>query len=401
MDRKKILIISQHFPPEKSGNASRVYDLSKNMVELGARVIVFSPFPSFPHGSFPRINRIRSNRTIDGIYHFKIWNWQPDFKDPSFFSRMAYYLVFPLLSTFRALIDSKGYDVIITTAPPVFTGIPGYFVKRITKKKWLFDVRDLWLDASVALDFIKKDGLFYRLTRFYEKLCYNSCDEILVTTDRIKETISHHYDVSIEKMHVVPNGVDTTVYRPLQKMKKNQLIYTGNIGHAQDLEKVILAVKKVNEQQDSSLDFYLVGDGDIKNKLELFAKKNDIAEHVFFTGLVDREKIPTLISESLMGVAPLKNLKTLEYAIPTKSYEYMSCGVPFVATGKGEIQKIAEESGAGLIADNVVDSIYEKLIFLMNHPDVREEMGKKGRDFVKKYYDRKHIAQRLLEIIDS
>ena len=351
MANKKILIISQHFPPEKSGNASRVYDLSKNLVEFGLHVTVYSPFPSFPHGMFPKINKLRMNRVIDGIYHYKVWNWQPGDKDPSFVSRIAYYLIFPLLSTIRALLNSKHYDVIITTSPPIFTGIPGYFMKKITGKKWLYDVRDLWLDASVALNFIKKESLFYRITRIFEKMCYMTCDEVLVTTGTVKEVIRDTYDIADDKIHIVPNGVDTSIYLPL-KNKKNQMIYSGNIGYAQDLEKVILAVKKVNEHmKNRPFDFYLVGDGDIKQELEIFTKKNHIDNHVFFTGSVDREEVPVLIGESLIGVAPLKNLNILEYAVPTKCYEYMACGVPFIGTGNGELGKIAMESHAGLIAD--------------------------------------------------
>ena len=164
---------------------------------------------------------------------------------------------------------------------------------------------------------------------------------------------------------------------------------------------VILAGKKINEDQDSALDFYLVGDGDIKKHLESFVKSNNIDNHVFFKGLVDRTEVPDLINESMIGVAPLKDLDILEYAIPTKSYEYMSCGVPFVATGKGEIKKIAEDSGSGLIADNDVDSIYETISYLIQNPDLRRQMGGKGREFVKKYNDRKMIAKNLLEIISS
>jgi colanic acid biosynthesis glycosyl transferase WcaI len=330
-----------------------------------------------------------------------VWNWQPKSKNPIFVSRMAYYLIFPLLSTIRALLNSKHYDVIITSAPPDFTGIPGYFVKKITGKKWLCDVRDLWLDASVALNFITKQSLFYRLTRIYEKICYKTCDNILVTTGKVKEVIRDTYGVADDKIHIVPNGVDTSKYIP-SKNKKNRMIYTGNIGYAQDLEKVIIAVKKINEDiKDRPFDFCLVGDGDIKRDLETFAKENHIDNHVFFTGPVDREEVPGLIAESLIGVAPLKNLKILEYAIPTKCYEYMACGVPFIGTGDGELEKIALESHAGLIADNEVDSIYEKICFLLNHPDQIAEMGNQGRSFVEKYYERKKIAKHLLDIINS
>jgi colanic acid biosynthesis glycosyl transferase WcaI len=401
MNNKRILIISQHFPPEESGNASRVYDMSKNLVEFGSHVTVYSPFPSFPHGSFPKVNKLRMNRNIDGIHHYKTWNWQPDAKDPRFISRIAYYLIFPLLSTIRALLNSKHYDVIITTAPPIFTGIPGYFVKKITRKKWLLDVRDLWIDASVALNFIKKKGILYRAAQLYEKICYGTCDQILVTTEKVEEAIRNTYGVPNDRIHIVPNGVDTTIYRPSQQ-KKNQLIYTGNIGYAQDLETVILSIKKINEQtKNKPFDFYLVGDGDIKRNLEAFTKKNHVDDHVFFTGLVHRERIPGLIGESLIGVAPLKNLESLEYAIPTKCYEYMGCGVPFLGTGRGEIEKLAIESHAGLIAKNDVDSICEKICYLLDHPEEREEMGRQGRNFVEKYYDRKLITKHLLDIISS
>jgi colanic acid biosynthesis glycosyl transferase WcaI len=401
MDSKKVLIVSQHFPPDKSGNASRVYDLSKNLVNLGLQVIVYSPFPSFPHGSFPRVNKLRTSQSVDGISNFKTWNWQPRAPNPRFISRALYYLVFPCLATVRALINSKHYDYIITTAPPIFTGIPGYFLKKITGKKWLFDVRDLWIDASASLDFIKKEGLLYKMARRYEQTCYSTCDEVLVTSESIKKAIMDIYKIPEEKFHIIPNGVDTSVYKPL-KEKKKQIIYAGNIGFAQDLEKVILAVKKVNEvQKNDPFNFYLVGDGDIRHELERFTRENHVEDHVFFSGMVSREKVPELIGESLIGVAPLKNLETLEYALPTKCYEYMACGVPFIGTGNGQIKMLAHESKAGLIAENNINSISEKILFLSQHPESAEEMGTQGRAFVTKYYDRRNIAKRLFSVIIS
>lgn len=305
------------------------------------------------------------------------------------------------MATIRAFFNSKQYDVIITTAPPIFTGIPGYFMKKITGKKWLLDVRDLWIDASVALNFIKKDGVLYRLARHYEKTCYLTCDKVLVTSDKVKEVIMDSYGIPGEKIHIISNGVDTSVFKPLKK-KKNQMIYTGNIGHAQDLEKVILAVKKVNEHlKNSSFDFYMVGDGEIRQELELSTRKNHAENHVFFTGLVTRDEVPKLIGESLVGVAPLKNLQTLEYALPTKCYEYMACGIPFIGTGNGKIKELALESKAGLIADNTVDSICEKILFLLKHPENVKEMGTQGRAFVIKNCDRKEIAKELYNIIVS
>jgi glycosyltransferase involved in cell wall biosynthesis len=366
-------------------------------VSLGSEVTVISPFPTFPHGCHKKKWKLYSYRKIDGINHFNIFAWQPSHKNPKFSSRMSYYLTFPLHAIWWALLKRKEYDVIITSSPPIFCGLPGFIIKKIARKKWFFDVRDLWIDASLELGFLKQKSFFEKISRIYERICYRNCDMITVTTEEVKKRIVDTYKISTDKIILLPNGVDTKLFKPTS-VKKNRIIYAGNIGFAQDLEKFILAVKKVNEK--FPLEFYLVGDGDIKNDLMELVKKEGLEDIVFFTGPLEREKIPGLIAESLIGVAPLKNLQSLNYAIPTKIYEYMSCGVPFIATGKGEIEYITNISKAGAITDNNIDSIYQIIIGLLENKKLINEMGDKGRDFAQKYHDRKKIAEHLLHTID-
>ena len=396
--KARILIVTQHFPPENSGNASRIYDLSRNLVELGCEVTVISPYPTFPHGSYKKTWKLYSYREIDGIKHFSIFAWQPTYKNPSFVGRIGYYITFPLHAIWWAFLKRKEYDVIITSAPPIFSGLTGYIIKKISKKKWFFDIRDLWIDASVELGFLKKKSFFEKMSRSYERICYRNCDRITVTTEEIKKRIVDAYKISIDKIILLPNGVDTKLFKPTT-VKKNRIMYAGNIGYAQDLEKVILAVKKVNE--NFPLEFYLVGDGDIKNDLMELVKKEGLENIIIFTGPLEREKIPAVIAGSLIGVAPLKDLVSLRYAIPTKVYEYMSCGIPFLATGKGEIENFARISKAGVIAKNDIQSIYENIIYLLEKKILMENMGIHGREFVNKYYDRKKIAEHLLINIEN
>lgn len=394
----KILIITQHFPPETSGNASRIYDLSKNMVKLGAQVTVISPFPTFPHGSFKKNWKFYSSRKDNGIKHINIFTWQPTKSNPSFLSRIIYYLMFPLHSILWAFLKRREYDVIITSAPPIFTGMTGYLIKKITKKKWVFDVRDLWIDASVSLGFIKKGSFFEKVSRRYEMICYGVCDGISATTKELKNVIIKQNNVPDDKIVIISNGVDTKVFKPLN-MKKNRIVYAGNIGYAQDLKKVILAVKKINEKV--TIEFFLIGNGDIKKDLESLVINEGLEDIITFTGSLDRTRIPKLVAESLVGIAPLKYLDSLEYAVPTKVYEYMSCGIPFIATGDGEIENLVKSSLSGLIAKNNVESIYENIIYLIKNKKLMDEMGKNGREFVEKYYDRKKIAKDFLHYIEK
>lgn len=393
----KVVIISQHFPPERSGNASRIYDMAVNLSKQDLDIVVLSPPPTFPTGSFKRTWKLLASRDIDGIKNSQIWTWQPVSRDPKFLDRIAYYLIFPLCACFWILANYNRFDIIITSSPPLFTGIPGFMAKKLFNKPWILDVRDRWIDASISLGFLKKGSLYEKLSRNFERLCYTNSDLIAVTTRELGKKVSSSEEIA-HKIVLIPNGVDTDYFYPLSKIKKNQIIYAGNVGYAQDLDKVIIALKQIIKKHDLRL--LIVGDGDIKEQLEEVVKKEGLEDNVIFTGVMPRDKIPQLLSESLIGLAPLKKMETLEYAVPTKAYEYMACGIPFLGCGNGEILSLAVESGAGVIVDNTPEAIAKEVLKLLNNREEIELMGKNGRNFVKSNYDRKGIALKLKQCIE-
>ena len=91
-------------------------------------------------------------------------------------------------------------------------------------------------------------------------------------------------------------------------------------------------------------------------------------------GTISRKHIPKLLSESLIGIATLKDIPSLRYAIPTKVYEYMAAGIPFIATGKGEIEYLARKSKAGLIAVNTVESIQKQIEMMVGDGGKRDKL---------------------------
>ncbi|KUG21113.1 glycosyltransferase [hydrocarbon metagenome] len=364
---------------------------------MGIGVTVVAPHPTFPAGTFPRIWKPSAVQTIDGVEVVRLWTWQPASRDPGFIPRMLYYLIFPLHAALWLLPDPRRYDVIITSAPPLFTGIPGFAAKKIWKVKWVHDIRDLWIDASISLGFIKEGSIFERMSRGFEQLCLSHADLIGVTTAELGRRIASRYRVSAP-VELLPNGVNTDLFRPSPTKKKNQIIYAGNVGHAQDLDKVIIAVKSVNGRYN--LKFLIVGDGDTRQELERLADAENVRDSVVFTGPVPREQVPLMLSESLLGIAPLKNLENLEYAAPTKAYEYMACGIPFLGCGNGEIAHLARDSGAGIIADNTPEAIASALAALLDDPERAEAMGRRGRKYVQDHCDRRTSALKLWQRIE-
>jgi glycosyltransferase involved in cell wall biosynthesis len=397
-DKLTVLIVSQLYAPETGGNASRIGDMARQLKSLGLEVTVLSPHPTLPFGTFPRSWKRKADRIEDCIRVTNLWSWQPGAGDPGFVSRMAYYLLFALHAAAWALWNRKKYDVIITTSPPIFVTLPGLLAKTLSGKHWIVDVRDLWIDASVSLGFIKKGSLYEKISRRFEWLFYSRSDMVTVTTmESVNRIVQAYPGLDREKFVLVSNGVDTEKFWRPGAPKKKQIIYSGNIGHAQDLEKVILAMGEVSKKHDVRL--VIVGDGDLKGRLVSMVKENNLEDSVVFKDLVPRDEVPELISESSIGVAPLKDIETLEYAIPTKVFEYMACGIPFVGCSRGEIANIAGQSRAGIIARNDVRAIADALCSLLEDPGLGAEMGKNGRRYVKEHYDRRNIARVLREKI--
>jgi len=398
MEKLTVLIVSQLYAPEAGGNASRMGDTARQLKALGLDVIVLSPHATMPFGTFPRRWQRKADNVSDGIRVTNLWTWQPAAGDPGFVSRMAYYLLFALHAAAWALLNRKKYDVIVTTSPPIFVTLPGLLAKVLCGKRWIVDVRDLWIDASISLGFIKKGSLYERASRRLEWLFYRKSDLVTVTTlESVRRIVRAYPGLDREKFVLLSNGVDTErFYRPCAR-KKKQIIYSGNIGHAQDLEKVILAMKDVALRHDVKL--VIVGDGDLKGQLIDLVRENGLAGRVEFRDLVPRDQVPDLIAESCIGVAPLKDIETLEYAIPTKVFEYMACGIPFVGCSRGEIADIAEKSRGGIIARSNVKAIAEAICRLLEDPGLEAEMGDNGRRYVKEHYDRKHIARVLRDRI--
>lgn len=387
----RVVIVSQHFPPENSGNASRVSDMAEKMAAQGVDVTVLAPHPTFPTGSFPRAWRWRNRSKWHGAKLINLWSWQPQAKDPGFLSRVAYYLTFPIHATLWAIFNARSYDVIVGSTPPVFTGMPGIVVRAIFRnKKIVVEVRDLWIDAAVSLGFVKEGSLFTRLGRRFERRAFLKAHLIAVTTDDVAAKIRARGETRAPIV-VVPNGVDATRFRPLDGAKKTRFLYAGNIGHAQDLETVIAALAIVREKHPEA-ELVLAGGGDTAGSLKSFAAQKKLGDAVHFPGNLSRDEVARLYSTSIAGLAPLKALKTLEYAVPTKAYEAMACGVPYLGTGVGEIERLAIASSGGIVAKNTAEDVARVMAWLIEHPSEAAAMGKAGRAYVEARYDRAGIA---------
>ena len=401
-ETRHVVFVSQRYPPEQGGNASRIRDTATNLRTEGWDVTVLSPVKSYPFGEFERSRSWHTTESEEGITIHRFWTWQPQTTGPSLVQRLAYFLIFALHALWWLLWNVRRYDVIVTSSPPITTEIPGIAVSLLGKP-WVTDIRDLWIDAAVSLGHIEAGGLPERAARRFQGFALRRADRISVTTDATTRELEATYGPGLaSKTILIPNGVDVDVFHPSEPAGESDnrpvVIYTGNIGSAQDLDACVRAMARLSND-DAVL--RLVGSGDVVPELKQLVEELSLGDRVEFTGLVSRETVPELLNEATVGIAPLKDTDALKYAMPTKVYEYMACALPTLVTGGDHIEWFINESGGGLHVENDPDRIAEALDDLLDDSTYRDELAERGYEHVVARYTRDGIARRLSDELSS
>lgn len=405
----RVVFITQRFPPDKGGNAARMHDITTNLSEWD--VTVLSPPPSYPPGEFERSKKRKQTETVKDVTVHRLWTWQPTVENPSMSRRLAYYLTFGIHAMLWLLFNVRKYDVVVTSTPPISTGAPGLLGKALGKP-WVVDVRDLWIDASISLDYLEAGSLIERISRRFQRRVLHSADRIAVTTETLGQKLTESYGEALaDKLVHIPNGVDIEQFQPCQEQQtrmevtanggstvesipnggKFTIIYTGNLGSSQDLESCIHAMEFVST--DATL--RLVGSGDVESELKRLVTELEVDDRVTFDGLRPRSEIPSLLNRATIGIAPLKSSDELEYAMPTKVYEYMGSGLPVLVTGRGEIERVIEDAECGVHVDNDPKQIAAAIDELLADERKLQQFSTNGREYVESNYDRKVIAAKL------
>ncbi|WP_226670843.1 glycosyltransferase [Metabacillus litoralis] len=125
------------------------------------------------------------------------------------------------------------------------------------------------------------------------------------------------------------------------------LLYQGGIQTGRGLDKLIEAFPKFNEGT-----LVLIGDGRIKDELQLMVKEKGLEDKIKFISKVPLQDLPKYTRNAYLGFQVLNNVCFNHYsASSNKLFEYMMSEVPVVACDFPEIKKVVIENKIGLAID--------------------------------------------------
>ena len=408
----KILYISQYFPPEMGAPAARVSELAEHWAQSGHDVTVLTGFPNHPTGiirpeyrkSFRRVifrERVR-NVNVVRSWLLPLPNRRP-------IERMLNY------SSFLASAAITGSflgapDVVIASSPQLLVGLAGWWIAKLKRVPFIFEVRDLWPESLVAVGVGNAKSMLHRSLTRIAAFLYQKADHVVVVTPAFREFLVDRWQVPAEKISVVPNGVETRMFSPqfpdhdlrnsLGGDGKFVASFIGTMGLAHGLNTLIAAAERFEKTEPDIL-FMLVGEGADRKRITALAQAKGLS-NIRFVPQQLRDKVPDYIAASDVCLVLLKKSEVFETVIPTKMLEFMSCGKPVILGVGGQAREMIEGSRAGLcIEPENVDQLCSAILRLREEQWLRESLGRNGREFIIRNLSRERTADEYLEVLNQ
>ncbi len=262
---------------------------------------------------------------------------------------------------------------------------------RKKKIPFFYEVRALWEDAAVDQGKTKEGSLRYKLTRWLETYVLRKADHITTICEGLKADIVQR-GIPTSKITVVPNGVDAEKFTPLQKdtelahkLGLNGQEVIGFIGTFFEFEGIDILLHAVPEilKSRASVKFLIVGGGRHEDALKVLVTQLGIAQNIIFTGRVKHEEIKRYYSLIDILVYPRKSRRITELVTPLKPLEAMALEKLVIGSSVGGIKELVVDGENGLIFEKEKPSdLAKKCLFALEHPVVRDKIGKQAREYV-------------------
>lgn len=203
-----------------------------------------------------------------------------------------------------------------------------------------------------------------------ETLSYRSARAIVHTTQQDADFVAKRYRVNTSKLHVIPNYVDTDLFKPMSIEKQPRTIcFVGRLEKQKNVRALIEAMKDV----DGTLVIY--DNGSLKSELEELARALHV--NAQFRGRIANEELPIALNACDIFVLP-----SFYEGNPKVLLEAMACGLPVVGTDVEGIKSVIEDGQTGLICQTNPESIRHAINSLLTDPALRARLGEAARHLI-------------------
>ena len=220
----------------------------------------------------------------------------------------------------------------------------------------------------------------------------------VVVVNQIEREWLLRHGVLEEKLHVIPCGAPTDLFRPRGMPSKGpvRFVMASRLSRAKGCEWSIRAFAQVvRELPDSQLHIY--GDGPLRDQLQRIVSELGVEDRVVFHGWVEERR--------LCEVLPLYDV-FLQHSLEREGFgvsivEAAACELPVVVTGVPGIagEHVVDGQTGLCVPEKDVTAMASAMLKLACLPELRRQLGKAGRERAVDFYDSSVQTRRLQEVL--
>ncbi|MBR8729427.1 hypothetical protein IX332_000747 [Porphyromonas levii] len=353
---KRILYLHQYFcfPDEPGG--TRSYDLATSFVKQGLKVTVITSSSDEKYKKGKRWTKVER----DGLeLHYIYLPYSNKFSN---IKRIGVFLRFVWLSTLK-LLSLKG-DFVLATSTPLTIGLPALFKKWLHRTPFVFEVRDVWPEAVIAIGAIKnkivQKGLY-----LLERIIYKNATAIVPLSVDMQSSIVTRYPKEKEKTEIViENIAEVSRFNRAREFvdleatigfkPRFSVLYAGTFGRVNGVDYVV-DLAKYTLTLDPTLVYLLMGDGALKESVVAKTREFGVLDrNVFFLPVVSKDQLPLWYRSVSMGSSFVIEIKELWANSANKFFDTLAAKKPMLINYEGWQADVIRDENIGYVLPPVL-----------------------------------------------
>lgn len=396
----RILYFHQHFSTPQGFTGTRSYEFAKALIKRGHTVtMVCGNYAVADTGIRKAFVHNMRYGNVSGI---NVVELKLDYSNSDNYMKRAVIFIKYAIKGIQISMLHK-YDLIYATSTPLTAGIPGIISKLVRRKKFIFEVRDLWPELPKAMGVINNPAVL-KLMDTLEYISYCTSDACIGLSPGIVHGIKSK--VPSKRVALIPNGCDLNMSNGHTSPNDNDefiVAFTGAHGLANGLDAVLDAAGILLKRNYLDIKIHFIGDGKMKAHLIDRAINESLVNCVFMDPMAKHSLFDYLQNNVSAGLMVLANIPAFYFGTsPNKFFDYISLGLPVINNYPGWVANLIEENQCGyVVPPNNPEFFADAIVNIRDNNSLKNKMGSNARKLAEQVFDRNLQSNKVVEFLES
>jgi glycosyltransferase involved in cell wall biosynthesis len=395
----RVTYLHQYFSTRDGTTGTRSYEFARRMVEAGHTVTVITSTAQLPAALAGRheaeVDGIRL-RIVDVPYHNHM----------RLRERLASFLRFAVGASVDAVRTPA--DVVIATSTPLTIAIPGLAARVARRAPMVFEVRDLWPSAPIALGALRNPVL-RSAARALEWCAYHGARRVIALSPGMADGVAAR-GIPRSRITVIPKACDRDLFDvPAETGAEFRarmgiapdaplVAYTGALGRLNDVA-YLADVARATQAIAPDVRFLVIGEG--QGREGLVKRARGLANFALADPVPKRD-VPAILSAATVATSLFARGPVMTVNSANKFFDALAAGRPLAINYDGWHRRLLDESGAGIWLDPLDPAAAARALAAFVHDPARLAAAREASArLAREQFDRDQLAEAFIAVVTN